>query len=76
MKMEYVILYDDDCYKIIDAVSFKDCILQVADFFGDNTELFGKALNGCTTDSDMVRMLNHFSSYEVNAVYELSRKVY
>ena len=74
--MKYLILYNVDCYTIIDAVSFKDCIIQVANFFGDNTELFGKALNGCTTNSDMVKMLNYFSSCEVNAVYEISKRVF
>ena len=74
--MKYLVLYDTDYYTIIDAVSVKDCIIQVADFFGDNSELFGKALNGCTQTEDMVKMLNHFSSYEINAIYELNKRIF
>ncbi|MBP3573844.1 MAG: hypothetical protein J6J71_04470 [Prevotella sp.] len=74
--MEYLVLYDTDCYTIIDAVSVKDCIIQMADFFGDNSELFGKALNGCTETEDMVKLLNHFSTYTINAIYELQKQLY
>lgn len=74
--MEYLIIYDVDDFTIIDAISFKDCMLQLADFFGDNTELLGKALNGCTTDSDMVKMLKHFSNCQINAIYELNKQIF
>ena len=73
--MEYLVLYDD-CYTIIDAVSIKDCIIQLADFFGDNSPLFGKTLNGCTESEDMVKLLNIFSSYHTDAIYELHKKIY
>ena len=74
--MEYLVLYDEDLYTIIDAVSVKDCVIQVADFFGDNSELFAKALNGCTNTEDMVKMLNHFSSYRIDAIYELHKRIF
>lgn len=74
--MEYLVLYDEDCYVIVDAVSIKDCIIQVADFFGDNSPLFGKALNGCTETADMVEMLNHFSDFHIDAIYELHKQIY
>ena len=74
--MGYLVLYDTACYTIIDAASVKDCIIQVADFFGDNSELFGKALKGCTQTEDMVKMLNRFSSYEINAIYELNKQFF
>lgn len=74
--MEYLVLYDHDCYTIIDAVSVKDCVIQTADFFGDNSELFGKALNGCTEVEDMVKMLNHFSNFHIEAIYELRKRIF
>lgn len=53
------------------AVSFKDMIIQLADYTGANNHLFIKALNGCSDESDMVAMYNLFSSWTVERILKV-----
>ena len=53
------------------AVAFKDMIIQLADYTGTNCPLFIKALKGCSEESDMVAMYNHFSSWTVERILKV-----
>lgn len=74
--IEYLVIYDDTEFRIIDAVSLKDCLIQLADYLGENTPLLIKALNGCETNDDMVLMFEHFARYDINDIRYLGNVVY
>lgn len=64
--MNYLVLYDDEDYARIDAENLGDCIIKFADYVGDTTDLFLKALKGCHAPADYVKMYEHFSSHNIN----------
>lgn len=76
--MEYLVLYDEDCYVIVNAVSVKDCIIQLSDYVGCNSYLFGVALNGCKGEDfkTMVKMFEFFSGTLIDGIFQLSEKIY
>lgn len=58
------------------AVSFKDMIIQLADYTATNCPLFIKALKGCSEESDMVDMYNIFSSWTIERILKVERVSY
>ena len=74
--MNYLILYDDDCYTEIDAENLEDCIVQFADYTGVVTDLFLKALQGCQSSNDYVEMYEHFSENNINSVLLIGQTIY
>lgn len=74
--MNYLILYEDDCYTEIDAENLEDCIIQFADYTGDNTDLFLKALQGCHLPKDYIDMYEHFSQNRIDSVLLISQTIY
>lgn len=71
-----LVIYDTDHFKIINCVGIKDCVTQLADYFGDNSTLFNMALKGCDTPESCVEMFNHFSQYQINAIYSVHETIY
>ena len=74
--MNYLVLYDDEGYARIDAENLGDCIIKFADYVGDTTDLFLKALKGCHAPEDYVKMYEHFSSYNINAILLIQQVIY
>lgn len=74
--MNYIVLYDYESYAYIDAENLEDCIIKFADYVGDNTDLFLKALRGCNAPTDYVKMYEHFSSYNINAILLIQHVIY
>ena len=72
---QYMVIYDYE-FLIIMAYSFKECIEKLADYVGDNSDLFRKAMTSLVEIKDMIDMFNHFSNYTINAVYEIGDTVY
>ena len=58
------------------AVSFKDMIIQLADYTGTNYPLFIKALKGVSEEDDIVALFNVFSSYTVERILKIERIAY
>ena len=58
------------------AVSFKDMIIQLADYTATNCPLFIKALHGVEEERDMVAMYNMFSSWTVERILKVERISY
>ena len=74
--MSYLILYEDDCYTEIDAENMEDCIIQFADYTGDDTDLFRKALQGCHSPKDYVDMYEQFSQNRIDSILLVSQTLY
>lgn len=75
--MTYLIEYDTRCdTTFIDAENIEDCIIQFADYVGDNSDLFLKALKGCEGIDDYVDMYNHFGQYEIQAIHIIAETLY
>lgn len=74
--MNYLILYEDDYYTEIDAENFEDCIIQFANYTGDNTDLFRKALQGCYLPEDYIDMYEQFSGNRIDSVLLISQTIY
>lgn len=74
--MNYMIVYDIDNYTIIDAENIEDCIIQFADYKGDCSELFLKALCGCKDVNDYVEMYNHFGNYIIQEIHIIEKTLY
>jgi hypothetical protein len=75
--MTYMVVYDLDCdYTFIDAENTEDCIIQFADYMGDCSDLFVKALKGCETVNDYVDMYNQFGQYNIQAIYIIEKTLY
>lgn len=74
--MNYLVLYDNENYAYIDAENVEDCIIQFADYTGCNTELFLKALKGCNSPKDYVRMYEHFSDCNINSILVIQQAIY
>lgn len=74
--MIYLIIYDTDSFITINAVGIKDCIIQLADYVGDNSPLFQKALKGCDTTESCIDMFNHFSQYTINKIFGIREIIY
>lgn len=73
---EYLVIYNSEKFVKINAVSLKDCIAKVADYFGDNSSLLQKALIGCYTAESIIEMFNHFSIYDINLIFEIGKIIY
>ena len=73
---EYLVIYDRENFVKIKAVSLKDCIVQVADYVGDNSPLFQTALRGCDTYESIIEMFNHFSNCDINLVFGIGKIIY
>ena len=74
--MSYLILYNDDCYTYIDAENLEDCIIQFADYTGDNTDLFLKALQGCHSPKDYADMYEQFSQNRIDSILLIEKAIY
>ena len=74
--MNYLVLYNDEGYARLDAENLRDCIIKFADYVGDTTDLFLKALKGCHAPTDYVRMYERFSSYNINAILLIQQVIY
>ena len=73
--MNYLVLYDE-YYAHIDAENLEDCIIQFADYTGCNTDLFLKALKGCQSPKDYVRMYEHFSNCSIDSILLIQQAIY
>lgn len=76
--MEYLVLYDEDCYVIVDAINIKDCLIQLSVYMGCNSYLFTIALNGCKEEDfkTMVKMFEFFSGTLIDGIFQLGEKIY
>lgn len=74
--MNFLILYDDECYTFIEAENVEDCIIQFADYTGCNSELFLKALQGCQLPKDYINMYNQFSYYNIKSILVIQQILY
>lgn len=75
--MTYIVIYDTDCeYTKIDAANIEDCIMQFAEYTGDNSDLFQKALLGCIDVNDYVDMYNHFGQFTIQAIHIIDKTLY
>ena len=74
--MNYLVLYNNENYAYIDAENLEDCIIQFADYMGDNTDLFLKALKGCHTPTDYIEMYEHFSNYNISSILLIQQVIY
>lgn len=74
--MKYLVLYDDVNRLYIDAENLEDCIIQFADYKGECSDLFLKALKGCHTPKDYIYMFEHFSEVDINAIVLVQQTFY
>ena len=74
--MNYLVVYNDNGFKEITAKNIKDCIVQLADWTGDKTELLLKALNGCELVEDYINMYEYFGSCKINSIFLLQDTIY
>lgn len=77
-KATYLFTYnyheDENC--IIEANSFKDAVIQLAEYDGCKTPLFVKAMSGMDTDNEVMELFNRFSYRTVDKVYLIDSVVY
>lgn len=74
--MNYLILYEDECYTFIDAENVEDCIVQFADYTACSSDLFLKALKGCHSPKDYVDMYNQFSCCNIDTIIMIQQILY
>lgn len=74
--MKYLVVYNNSGFKEITAENIKDCIVQLADWTGDKTELLLKALNGCELVDDYIDMYEYFGSCKINFIFLLQDTIY
>lgn len=72
--MNYLVLYDDEGYVYIDAENLRDYIIKFADYVGVATDLFLKALKGCNTPTDYIKMYEHFIGFYPKDLFILLAK--
>lgn len=76
MNNLYLVDIFDDSPTLFNAFSVKDCVLLVAEYTGDDSQLFRAALRGCETDLECVQMYNKFSGYGIKNIYKVSEICY
>ena len=77
--MTYIVMYDNDTdcdYTFVDAENIEDCIIQFAEYTGDNSYLFRKALHGCEDVRDYVEMYNHFGQCKIQEIHIIEKTLY
>lgn len=74
--MKYFVLFDKGRSTLIDAENVEDCIIQVADYTGSNSDLFLKALKGCHSPKDYVYMYNWFSYCNIDSIIVIQQTLY
>ena len=73
----YLIIYNyDEMFKIDNAVSFKDCIIQFLSHTGDNTPLLVKALKGMDTEVEMIKLVTMMSGNTIQYVCKVEKTIY
>lgn len=73
--MTHIVIYDTDCeYTMIDAENIEDCIIQFAEYVGDCSDLFLKALRGCKDVNDYVEMYNYFGQYTIQGIHVIEKR--
>lgn len=68
-----------DGWGIFSAVDIEDLAMRIAKYYGVCTDLFKKAITGCTTDEDYFKMYNVFINdphREILDVWKLSEHIY
>lgn len=74
--MNYLIFYEDNSYTEFNAENLEDCIIQLADYTGDYTDLFRKALQGCRSPKDYIDMYEQFNQNRIDSVLLIAQTVY
>lgn len=74
--MNYFVIFDKKGSTLIDAENVEDCIIQVADYTGCNSDLFLKALKGCHSPKDYVDMHNQFSCCNIDTIIVIQQTLY
>lgn len=59
-----------------DVKDFKEAMIKLIEYTGDNSSLLLKSLNGMTTEIEMVQLYNHFSTYTIELVFEIDKIIY
>lgn len=75
--MPYMIIYDIECdYTMINAENLEDCMIKFAEYVGDCSDLFLKALRGCKDVNDYVEMYNHFGQHTIQRIHIIEKTLY
>ena len=73
---KYLIVYDCDEFVSIIADSLKDCIIAFADWCGDDSSLFEKAMSRMETTDEIVCLFERFSSTKIQSIMKVSETIY
>lgn len=71
----YAVLINDS-WELFCAIDTLDLILLIAEYTGDKSSLFAKALKGCECDRDYVEMYNRFSKNTLFCIYKLGDVIF
>lgn len=68
----YLIIFDNDRRYEVNATDVKDAILKTAQYTGDDSDLFKKALKGFNQSDveGLVELYNHFSCFEIETIWK------
>lgn len=73
---QFLIIYDYDNHYLTSPVAdIREAIGSFGEYTGTG-DLFRKALNGAETMDDMIQMFNHFSHYNIDAIYTIDEILY
>ena len=62
IKKNYIIVSSEDNEAIlVEATSIEECVVKYAEYCGENSELFQKAIIGLEEPDDYIGMYNHFA---------------
>ena len=76
--MFYLFLLDDNCsVEAKDCKTFKDAIKHLAKYYGEDSELFNKAIKGFEDDDiqGLIKLFNHFAYRSICSTYIVEKKL-
>lgn len=76
LRTNYLIVYDYENFVFVDAKNIEDCIIQFADYTDCSSDLFLKALKGCTSTKDYIDMYSRFSRNNINSIMIIQQILY
>ncbi len=72
----YLIMYDDEFSYYCEAESVKNCLLQFLNYIGEARAVMIKALEGLSTEKEMVDFINITDISDIEVVYEINKAIY
>lgn len=78
MEEKTYLISVNDNWKTIKAKTIKELILKIAEYTGEDSDLFKNAIVVCKTPIEYIEMYNHFAGQwnEIDDIYEVNNHIY